>query len=353
MKIVVDCRYVRLGPPDGITRYTIGVVTALARRWTVTLLISDRRQLAPLPELPYLLVNDPTSVRELLVARQVNTLAPDVVFSPMQTMGSWGRRYRLILTVHDLIYYSYPRPPARFGWPLRLLWRAYHLSWWPQRLLLNRADAVVAVSETTKHLLSRHRLTHRPVTVVANAADPPAENQREPGPHTRSLVYVGTFMPYKNVDLLARALDLLPGWTLQLISPITRAERTHLEALAPPGALICHDGTSDEDYQRILRSATALVTASRAEGFGIPVVEAMATGTPVVVSNIDIFREVGGTAALFADPDDPASFAAAISQLSDPTEWNDRSARSRKQARHYGWDTSAERLLAVMSDLVP
>lgn len=353
MKIVVDCRYVRLGPPDGITRYTIGVVTALARRCPVTMLISDRRQLDRLPELPYSLLNDPTNVREPWVARQVNKLAPDVVFSPMQTMGSWGRRYRLVLTVHDLIYYDHPRPPARFGWPLRLLWRAYHLSWWPQRLLLNRADAVVAVSETTRHLLRLHRLTSRPVTVVPNAADPLAENEREPGHTARSLVYVGTFMPYKNVDVLARALDRLPGWTLHLISPITPAERAHLEALAPPGALVCHNGASDEDYQRILRGATALVSGSRAEGFGIPLVEAMATGTPIVVSDIDIFREVGGGAALFADPGDPESFAAAIARLSDPTEWNERSVRSREQARHFCWDTSAARLLTVLTELAP
>ncbi len=365
MKVVVDCRYIRLGPPDGISRYTIGLVTALARRHPITVLVSDLRQLDRLPDLPYVLVSDPTSVREPWVARQVNRLSPDVVFTPMQTMGSWGRRYRLVLTVHDLIYYRHPRPPARFGWPLRLLWRLYHLSWWPQRVLLNRADSVVTVSDTTRRLIQAHRLTRRPVTVVANAPVPnaPVPNAPDPLPTlpdrassdapvdnsgSRSLVYAGSFMPYKNVGVLARSLHELPGFTLHLVSSITAAERRRLESLAPPGSVICHDGATDEDYDRTLRGALALVTASRDEGFGIPLVEAMALGVPVVVSDIPIFREVGGDAALFFDPDNPGALARAVIQLVDPAAWRHRSELGRDESRRFSWDTSAGVLLSVL-----
>ena len=104
MKLVIDCRYVRTDHHDGISRYTAGLVGALAQLHPLTMLISDERQLRLLPDLPRHRVSAPTSAAEPFVARQVNALAPDVVFSPMQTMGSWGRRYRLVLTVHDLIY---------------------------------------------------------------------------------------------------------------------------------------------------------------------------------------------------------------------------------------------------------
>ena len=355
MKVVVDCRYVRVGAPDGISRFTVGSVTALAARHPLTMLVSDRRQLASLPDLPHALVSQPTSLREPLVAQQVNRLRPDVVFTPMQTMGSWRRRYRLVLTVHDLIYYRHPKPPPRFRWPLRLLWWLYHLSWWPQRLLLDRADAVVTVSRTTEQLIHDHRLTRRPVTVVPNAAGPPgpagAEGQPPDGNATsRSLVYTGSFMPYKNVDVLARALHELPGFTLHLISPITDAERVHLGQLAPAGSLICHDGASEEDYHHTLRGALALVTASRDEGFGIPLVEAMTNGIPVVVSDIPIFREVAGPAALFADPADPSAFAAAVRELTEPARWRQRSELGRLQSRRFSWDDSAERLLHVLTE---
>lgn len=361
MKVVVDCRYVRDGPPDGISRYTVGVVTALARLHPVTMLISDVRQLDRLPDLPHLLVNDPTRVAELWVAQAVNRLAPDIVFTPMQTMGSWGRRYRLVLTVHDLIYYRHRRPPDRFPWPLRLLWRLYHLSWWPQRILLNRADAVVTVSDTTKRLMEQHRLTRRPVAVVANAAGVPRSTSpaaasdhvgRNDPSSSRSLVYTGSFLPYKNVDSLAQALHRLPGFTLHLISPITDPERARLIGLAPPDSIVCHDGATDDDYQRILRDALALVSASRDEGFGIPLVEAMAVGVPIVVSDIPIFREVGGSAALYADPDVPDSFAQAIGQLTQPEEWRHRSAAARQESLKYAWSTSAERLLEFLDQTV-
>ena len=120
MRIAVDCRYVRTGRHDGISRFTAGVVGALAERTRgddevdLTMIVSDLRQLDKLPDLPHLLVSDPTSPREPLVALQVAAARPDVVWSPMQTMGSWGRRHRLVLTLHDLIYYTNrtPRPSS-------------------------------------------------------------------------------------------------------------------------------------------------------------------------------------------------------------------------------------------------
>ncbi len=354
MRIVFDCRYTRIGRHDGISRYTARLVEALAALHPVTMLISDHRQLELLPALPWELVSSPTSVREPLIALQVNRLRPDVVFSPMQTMGSWGRRYRLILTVHDLIYYRHRTPPPSLSLPIRLLWRLYHLAWWPQRMLLNRADAVVVVSDTTGSLLAEHDLTRRPVAVVPNAAEVPGaalitdRNRSD----ARSLVYMGSYMPYKNVAMLARALHQLPGYVLHLMSRASESERSALEAVAPPGSLVFHDGASDEEYRRVLGEATALVTASREEGFGIPLVEAMALGTPVAVSDIAIFREIGGEAAVFFDQEDPASIAAAVTSLAEPEQWQIRSVASRHQASLFTWQRSAAELLTFIHETV-
>lgn len=353
MNIVVDCRYTRFEQHDGISRYTAGLVTALARLHPVTMLISDPRQLALLPALPWQRVSAPTSIREPLVALQVNRLHPDVVFSPMQTMGSWGRKYRLLLTVHDLIYYRNRTPPRNLPAAIRLLWRLYHLSWWPQRLLLNRADGIVTVSETTKNLINEHRLTTRGVTVVCNAANPvtaaaalAAHSRR--APETARLVYMGSFMPYKNVDTLVRAAAELPGHELHLMSGITPTERARLQSLAPSARLVFHNGVTDAEYLAVLASATALVTASRDEGFGIPLVEAMSLGIPVVVSDIPIFREIGGAAALYARPDSASEFAAGVRRLGRPGEWSRVSQRSLGEAQRFTWEASAERLLRLL-----
>ena len=122
MKILFDCRYVRTDHHDGISRFSARLVEELSLlvnqtgEHTVTMLISDSAQLKLLPDLPWELISAPTSVRELRVARQVNRLHPDIVFSPMQTMGSGGRQYPLVLTVHDLIYYRHPKPPTALAW---------------------------------------------------------------------------------------------------------------------------------------------------------------------------------------------------------------------------------------------
>jgi glycosyltransferase involved in cell wall biosynthesis len=354
MKVVFDCRYTRIGQHDGISRYTAGLVGALAAKHSVIMLINDRRQLANLPDLPWELVSGPTSIREPLVALQVNRLNPDVVFSPMQTMGSFGRRYRLVLTVHDLIYYSNPTPPPSFAWPVRLLWRLYHLSWWPQRFLLNKADAIVTVSETTRDLIALHNLTRHPVTVVRNAAGaPPVDDEgvlAAGEPRTRSLVYMGSFMPYKNVEALVRAAGLLPDYDLHLMSRISDRERSLLEGIAPGARLVFHNGATDEEYRQVLSRATALVTASRAEGFGIPLVEAMSQATPIVVSDIPVFREIGGEAGLYFDSEDPAQLAERIRQLEDPATFQDHARLSVAQAALFSWERSSETLWELLAE---
>ncbi|MRG58443.1 glycosyltransferase [Agromyces sp. CFH 90414] len=349
MKVVVDCRYTRIGRHDGISRFTAGIVGELAKRHPVTMLISDRRQLELLPDLPWQLVTGPTSPREPFVALQVRKLRPDIVFSPMQTMGSWGRDYALLLTLHDLIYYENRTPPRDLPAPVRLLWRLYHLAWWPQRVLLNRADAVVTVSETTAGLIRDHRLTKRPLTVIPNAADdlpvPPLPRTRPTGGR---LVYMGSYMPYKNVDTLVRAVASLPDHELHLLSGISEVERDRLTRLAPTARLVFHDGVTDAAYAKLLAGATALVHGSRAEGFGIPLVEAMRVGTPVIVNDIPIFREIGGDAALYFDAEQPNALVRAIAALEAEGEWERRSEASLAQASRYTWASSAERLLELM-----
>lgn len=346
MRLLFDCRYVRTDRHDGISRYSAELVTALARRHPVTMLISDGRQLRLLPDLPWELIPAPTSPLEPLVALRVNRLRPDVVASPMQTMGSLGRRYGLVLTIHDLIYYENRTPPRQFAWPIRLLWRLYHLSYAPQRLLLAGADAVAVISETTAGLMRRHRLAGKPMPLVPNAPDPAfAAPARTAPPAAPNLVYMGSFMPYKNVEAVAAAMRELPGWTLHLCSKADDATLARLRALAPEGAIAAHQGVSDEEYRELLAGATALVTASRNEGFGLPVIEAMSAGTPVLCSDIPIFREVAGDAALRFDPDAPADLARAARQVAEPAEFARRSAAGIAEAARWSWDASAEALL--------
>jgi glycosyltransferase involved in cell wall biosynthesis len=359
VKIGFDARYIRWDHHDGISRFSAGLAHELARLVAqrpgdaLIFIIHDERQRTFLPANETFMVSAPTSAQEPWVAHQVNEANCDVVFTPMQTMGARGRKYRLVLTVHDLIYYRHRTPPRQFAWPLRLLWRIYHLSWSPQRWLLNRSDAVVAVSETTAGLISQHRLTRRPVYVVPNAAEE-EPNPRKSSPfrvRTKRAIYMGSFMPYKNVDTLVATAALCPDWEFHFLSRIDSTTRNRLERLGPDANLIFHNGTPEHEYRELLATSRALVSSSLDEGFGIPLIEAMAAGTPVVVSDIEIFHEVAGCAALFANPTDPGAFAAALAQLDDEKTWTNHSLASCDQAKNFSWRLSARRLLDVLDEV--
>src|SRR5690606_1008370 len=160
---------------------------------------------------------------------------PDIVYSPMQTIGPIGRRYALVTTVHDLIYYSHPEPPRDLPWAVRVLWRWYHRAPILQRWLLALADAQVTISETTKTLMVERRMATRPPPVIVNGPDHPVLTPRRRPPTNRELLYAGSFMPYKNVEALGRAMHLLPGWRLRLLSRADDATVAALTALAPEG----------------------------------------------------------------------------------------------------------------------
>ena len=352
MKIIFDCRYTRLERHDGISRYTARMVTELGKLHPVTMLISDRRQLELLPDLPWVLGPSPTSAREPLVALAVNAFAPDVVFTPMQTMGPALRRYALVTTVHDLIYYTHRTPPRDLAWPIRLLWRGYHLWWGFQRAVLNRADAHVVVSETTGALMAERRLTRNPVTVIISGTDHPQPRPVRAAHGSRDLVYMGSFMPYKNVDLLARAMHKLPGYRLRLMSRIGDSERKRLTAMAPPGSLDFVNGATEEEYTDALLNALALVTASKDEGFGLPIVEAQALGTPAIVSDIRIFREIAGPHSGFFDPNSIDDFASAVRALEDDATWTARYAAPFVWAERFSWPAAAAQLLGVLTETI-
>ena len=359
MKLFFDARFTRFERHDGISRYGSSLLEALIIEAAqhddvqVTAIINDERQLNLLPACDHITLNSPLSPTEPFIARKLNDLGADVVFSTMQTMGSWGRNYKLILTLHDLIYYDHPEPPHNLPAVIRGAWRLYHKAYWPQRLMLNRADAVAAVSQTTADLIAQHHLTDKPVRVISNAATPlPELPQRTSGHNAKSLVYMGAFLPYKNAESLIRALEFLPGYTLHLASGIEPARETQLRALIPDNARVkFHRGITDEVYHQLLDQSTALVTASKAEGFGLPLVEAMMRGTPVAVSDLPIFHEIAGDTAQYFDPDSPESIAAAVMRLEDVTAWRTASQSGPSQAATFSWQKSAKALLELACEL--
>ncbi|GAA3921833.1 glycosyltransferase family 4 protein [Microbacterium invictum] len=362
MRLFFDARYIRTDFHDGISRYSAELAAAVAAEAAgdvveVTFLVWDDAQIPLLPDgAATLKIHGPTSWREPVTPLILNRHRPDVVFSPMQTIGAIGRRYRLILTLHDTIYYRHRTPPRDLPWPVRVGWRLFHLSYVPQRITLNSADLVVTVSETSKQQFADVRLTKRPVIVVHNA--PQRLDQQLPdgvtvtgdGP-ARNLVYMGSFMPYKNVETLVRAMPLLPGRTLHLLSRISPQRRHELAALAPDADIVFHDGVTDAAYAAALADHAVLVSTSRDEGYGLPLAEALEMGVPAVVTDMPIFREVAGGGALYVDPDDPFAVASTVRSLDDPKVRARVVDAGAAHIAQFTWPRSARTLLDAVASL--
>lgn len=358
IRLFFDARYIRTDFHDGISRYSAELAAAVAeaapaRGVEVTYLIWNDAQRAFLPEgSNVLVIGAPTAVSEPLRGWQLNRHRPDVVFSPMQTIGSVGRQFGLILTLHDTIYYRHRTPPKDLPWFVRLGWRLFHLSYVPQRITLNAADVVATVSETSAQQFADVKLTKRPVVVIPNAPQRLAALLPEGisvRPGAKNLVYMGSFMPYKNVETLVRAMAGLPGRTLHILSRISPARRAELEHLVSPGAdVVFHNGVSDAEYAALLADEAVLVSASLDEGYGLPLAEAIELGVPAVVTDMPIFREVAGGGALYAPGTEADAFAAAVRQLDDPEVHARVVAAGTSHIARYDWGRSAGILLGAV-----
>jgi glycosyltransferase involved in cell wall biosynthesis len=277
----------------------------------------------------------------------------------MQTTSGLGRRYKLISTVHDLIYFRRRKPPSFLSLPVRIIWRLYHLAFWPQRLLLRQSDALITVSEATKLDIERARLwpTGKPLRIASPAIDSKtfttgSTRATSGGEALKTLVYAGSYMPYKGVETIVAALEHLPDFELHLVSPAQPEIQQRLIQIAGLSASRMRflGGLDDAEFAQVLRSASAFVSASTDEGFGIPLIEAMACGTAVVCSDIPVFREVTAGSAEFFEPANAKSLAEAVDRLTSErltrlrTEGIERSAQ-------FSWDASARVLSNLIDEL--
>ncbi|MBC7943465.1 glycosyltransferase family 4 protein [Candidatus Saccharibacteria bacterium] len=350
MLLFFDARYIRTDFHDGISRYSAELGVALSKLTPVTFLICDKAQLKLLPKnAQFVLIHAPTSIREPLTALILNKYHPDVVFSPMQTMGSFGRQFKLILTLHDMIYYRHRTPPHQLSPAVRLGWRLYHATYVPQRITLNSADIIATVSQTSKDDILKASLTNREVIVIPNAAqnlgrylDSPVDLTATP----KNLVYMGSFMRYKNVETLIAGMEFLPGYSLHLLSRITPKRKGELSAHIPKDSkVIFHCGVTDEKYAQLLADNALMVSASLDEGYGLPIAEAQTLGVPAVISDIPIFHEVAGESALYFDPTKPEEFADQVKNASKVAKRESLAKAGTLQSQKFSWDNSATTLL--------
>ncbi len=361
IRIIYDARWIPTNDKfDGIGRYSTELAKELAKKPNIDLiwLIHNKKQLEKLPKKQYIIANKPqNAIAELFLAHKLNKFNPDIVYSPFFMMGSLGKKYKLILTIHDLIYFHHKTPPHWLAPHIRLGWRIYYSSKWPMRYTLNRADAIATVSDTAKNEIINWNMTKKSVTTIPNAVSEQFKCTRDKNLHFKSndILYMGAFTQYKNVELLINALTFLPEINLHLLSRIPESRKNELSQLAQDlkvsKRVITHNGVSDSEYKDLLSNCRCLVTASRLEGFGLPIIEAQLNGTPVACSNIPIFKEVAGDSAIFFNANNARDCANAIENLSDKSVNEKIIKLGYENASRYSWKNSADKAIELCSTI--
>ena len=224
---------------------------------------------------------------------------------------------------------------------------------WPQRLLLNNADKVATVSNYSKNNIHKLGLTDREICVIYNAPSLKHSQIHRNDKKTKNILYMGSFMPYKNVEVLINGMEFLPKhFTLHLLSKISDERKAELERLIKPGVnIIFHNGVTDDEYINLLQSAFCLASGSKEEGFGLPIIEAQMIGTPVVCSDMTIFHEVAGNGALFFGNDIPKQFADGIIKLTDKEFENELVEKGKQQAKKFTWKQSSKTLFDILEKI--
>ncbi len=365
MRIIYDYQTFSLRPYIGISRYFVelaahmsqlpGAEVRIVAPLLRSLFLAERRSsiavtgldVSRIVRMPLKAVLRTNGVLFRLLA---GASRPDIVhetsYAPVR---SAPRSAKIVTTIHDTIP---ERLPGMF--PRAALHRERI------RKALLRADHVICVSESTRRdLLELYDVRPERVTVVplASCIVPSAQGLIDIG--APYFLHVGGRYSYKNFSGLLRAFaDSQLYRTHKLVAfsshSLTAGELQQIDALGLPRGSVITTGGGDDLLARYYTGAEALVFPSLYEGFGIPLVEAMSCGCPIIAANTSSLPEVGGEAALYCDPADSGSIAAAMLQIAGSAETRARLvAKGLERARLFSWEKCAAETYAVYQELVP
>ena len=359
MNIACDARAL-VGPQTGVATWLTEVAAGLSSRHgnTVTLVASKPVMLSPrladagvrTPPAPSAPIPGTLWLHTVLPSR-LERLAADIFLASLAIVP---RRCPIpaVAMVHDITPRTHPH---RHTLANRFCFNAY------LEESLDRADAIVVGSSATEQQLAehlpfvRHKLARIPYGVdafyaPAEPGDDGASTRERFAGSRRYLLHLGTLEPRKGVRELVRAFEVLRatiedppdlvlagglGWgtgpILKAVESSPARQHIHL-----PGYV------ERSDARNLLRHAEVFVLASEAEGFGLPLAEAVSCGTPAVASDIPPLREAAGDAALFVPPGDPARLAATIARALEPGTAAALRRRAAARAPNLRWEPAVD-----------
>ena len=256
-----------------------------------------------------------------------------------------------IIVVHDAGVFS---SPEAYSWKFRLWYKAL------QKAHVRRGTVFVTVSEFSKQELAKHlKLQEGSIQVIPEGADHMHRLSEDrsilqqhglvPG---RFVLAVGNLAAHKNLAALSTTAQMLAahGMTLAITGGLDQGVFRGGIALPRPATYVGR--VSDGQLKALYRSAACFVFPSLYEGFGLPAVEAMACGCPVVAADIPSLREVCRTAALYAKPEKPDDIAGQVTLMIENDRLREEMCeRAWRHAQFFTWNAAASALVAVTRNL--
>ncbi|WP_447973265.1 glycosyltransferase family 4 protein [Nitrospira sp. Kam-Ns4a] len=341
----------------GLGRYARGLIEALGRvdlhnHYEILAPVSAGG-FSPRPNVRHRLIRFPIFKRRVWEQVAPLLVGPhDILHFPYDSAVAW-KRGKFVVTVHDV-------KPLLFG----ELSRSRSLGGLVERWLVGdrwaQMDHILTDSACSKQdLMERVGLPGDRITVVYPGVDlerfRPVSPQTSPSASRPYVLCVAGADPTKNVEMLIEAFARLPKGLRDLHDLVLTGDfrrrpdvRERVSRAGIAGQTRLTGVVSEPRLIELYQRATVFVFPSRYEGFGFPVLEAMACGCPVISSNASSLPEVAGDAALLVDPSDTEGFAKAIERvLSDPALRRDLRERGLGRAAQFTWDRTARETVAV------
>ena len=338
-RVLVDARKARDFGIGTYIRALLGALAALDRYELRALVLPGEEALLPPGVLARICDAPHYSFGELVaVRRAISAIQPDLFHAPHYVVPFFPPK-ATVVTIHDLMHLTRPEHAA-------LAKRAY--ARWMVGRALRLSAAVIAGSEETKREILAFGPEHgQKVAVIGYGVREDffeVEKEKKESSSDSYLLFLGNDKPHKNLDGLLAAFARLRVSTpsLSLVLAGVSPGRSLPEGAKALGWV------PDEDLPALVAGACVLVQPSFAEGFGLPVLEAQAAGTPVACSDLPALREAAGDAAEFFDPHDETSMVTALSALLGDEEKRDLLRnRGRGRAAQFTWARVAERTARI------
>lgn len=357
--LAIDASRMTTDARTGTENYSVQIIGHLAELDNappITLYAREGHLVDPVPNTKLVTSGPGRLWTHVGLSRAMRRDRPDALFVPSHVIPAWHPP-ATVVTIHDLGYLHHPEAHPR-----------------RQRIMLDRttrwnvraADRIIAISsETRDDLVSLYHADPAKITVIHHGVDTkrfsPIATISDSGTlerygiHLPFLLFVSTVQPRKNVERLVEAFELLdqsdlmlviagrPGWLSERIEARIEAS-SHRDRIVRTGYL------PDEDLPALYRSASAFVMPSLFEGFGMGVLEAMASGTPVVVSNRGSLAEVAGDAGVLIEPESIHSIAAGVREALDGRRAPNLVAGGLARSQQFSWPAAAQATLRVIED---